>query len=738
MLNEKNSKRPIPGKPTLLRPLTSKPKISFQNMKLENEKEKEKEKKSNKLPKNIIPKNNVLTKDSYYSNKTIDRTGIDNSHNLDLFTKEYNKDNSILLNELKKIENYDEKKEKLQKINLIEKDIDELYDWTNLLNNSRPLSCYTTLNKKTLKIKKEDNKVDDQNKNKKIKNRIKHTIIACDNKQLNSNSKINNKNNGNSNIRKKNHSRPRSRPMSVYTSRYNLSFSSLYSSKALYGYHNPNLKTFSGNFSNLLKPKLKSNSYQLKHEIKKQRILSARKEKELERKLKEQIKLEKQDLIIAAERKNPVPLLKSIFKQMYPDKEVIKENVKMYFNTMKPFNGDEDDRNVDYTKNDRWRWIQEMKKMRLKKKLKINKSDLDNYNYIYNINNFNEDRNLILSYYNQDDPYIKLFNNIINNKIQQQNNIINKNNDKNNFSENCYNPILQKLNENFTTNKIMINENKNIIQNNQNYIEKTEEINEKKEIIKDIKNNRPRTGFKPYKSNINNPWAKRPQTSNLIKKRKESMDTSYKNYESYSDTEYVSSNSFPLKTLSSVGNVSYQKINQRLHQRKFVSLKIKQNHFNTNNDSQNKKSKSINTRKYNEDNIVIPKRKTYKKTLSFNQICDTDKNMKDKDNAKWAGNSGYNKRDINYYNFDDIMFNLFNKSKGNSKSNLYTLNYYKNIGSKFYSSSNNTTITKKRNNNMGRKVNNLLGDSRYSKDDPELDFIGDDISSRTTQSFHKI
>lgn len=52
---------------------------------------------------------------------------------------------------------------------------------------------------------------------------------------------------------------------------------------------------------------------------------------------------------------------------MYPDKEVIKENVKMYFNTMKPFNGDEDDRNVDYTKNDRWRWIQEMKKMRMKK-----------------------------------------------------------------------------------------------------------------------------------------------------------------------------------------------------------------------------------------------------------------------------------------------------------------------------------------------------------------------------------
>jgi hypothetical protein len=286
----------------------------------------------------------------------------------------------------------------------------------------------------------------------------------------------------------------------------------------------------------------------------------------------------------------------------------------------------------------------------------------------------------------------------------------------------------------------MINESKNIIQNNnQNYIEKIEEKNEKKEIIKDTKNIRPRTGFRPYKSNSNNPWAKRPQTSHLTKKPQDNIDTFDKNYESYSDTEYVSSNSFPLKTLSNVGNVSYEKINQRLHQRKFASLRIKPNNFNTNNNEQNKKSKSINPRKYNEENIIIPKRKTYKKTLSFNQICDTDKFMKVKNNAKWTGNSGYNQKDINYYNFDDIMFNLFNKNKGNKKGNLYTLNYYKNIGSKFYSSSNNTKIAKKRKSNMGRKLNHLFSDSRYSKDDPELDFIGDDgLSSRTTQSFHKI
>ena len=126
----------------------------------------------------------------------------------------------------------------------------------------------------------------------------------------------------------------------------------------------------------------------------------------------------------------------------------------------------------------------------------------------------------------------------------------------------------------------MINETKNMIQNNQNYIEKIQEKNEKKEIIKDNKNIRPRTGFRPYKSNSNNPWAKRPQTSSLTKKTKDSMDASDKNYESYSDTEYVSGHSFPLKTLSNVGNVSYEKINQRLHQRKFASLRIKPNNFN--------------------------------------------------------------------------------------------------------------------------------------------------------------
>ena len=90
-----------------------------------------------------------------------------------------------------------------------------------------------------------------------------------------------------------------------------------------------------------------------------------------------------------------------------PAEEVIKENVKMYFNTMKPFPseyGDDDDNStdVDYTKNDRWRWIEEMKKSRMKRKLQINKSGVGDY----------ANKNLILSYYNINDPYIQIFNNL--------------------------------------------------------------------------------------------------------------------------------------------------------------------------------------------------------------------------------------------------------------------------------------------------------------------------------------
>ena len=72
--------------------------------------------------------------------------------------------------------------------------------------------------------------------------------------------------------------------------------------------------------------------------------------------------VKKQDLIISAERKNPIPLLKSIYKQENPDAIEVKEHIKKYFNTMKPFGND--DGKTDYTKNDRWRLNRELIKFR--------------------------------------------------------------------------------------------------------------------------------------------------------------------------------------------------------------------------------------------------------------------------------------------------------------------------------------------------------------------------------------
>ena len=84
----------------------------------------------------------------------------------------------------------------------------------------------------------------------------------------------------------------------------------------------------------------------------------------------------KDDLIIAAERKNPIPLLQSIFRTNYPGKEVMKENIKMYYNTMKPMGNS--DNSVDYTKNERWKFRELFLELRDREKNK--KTELDNNN----------------------------------------------------------------------------------------------------------------------------------------------------------------------------------------------------------------------------------------------------------------------------------------------------------------------------------------------------------------------
>ena len=724
MLNDKISKRPKSGKQCLLRPLTVRSRIPFKTINNEVNKYNETGFK-NIYPKNIFTQNDDKeTKDSSNSNKEIKNNiveSFDNGKAKDIY-------NAIISNELKKFEDLNDKKEKLKNINLLEKDYDDLYEWSNLVNNSRPISSYTRFNKKTINPKKENNKINEINKN--IKKNIKHTIIECDNKQ-------------NQPKQKSKNSIQKNRPMSVYFQRNKSSYYNINN------YFKENLKTFSDRIKIAIKPKLKSNSYQLKHQIKTQRKLSAQKELELNKRLNvEDINIEKQNLIIAAERKNPIPLLQSIFKQIYPGEEIIKENVKMYYNTMKPFPNEDRDIPIDYTKNDRLRWIEEMKRNRMDKKLKFNKSDLDNHNNYNNNNNYNnlynnnnnldKGNNLILSNYNENDPYIQLFNRISDHNIKQNNDIINDYEKKNiNETEKYYNPILKNFDNTFNKKKLIINENKNDIKNLKN--------NEKSEdkIDKNVNNNnvnlRPKTGFKPVNSIINNPWGKRPLTSirknnnlNLISNLEQNINDNNNsnelsihknnNYDPYSDYEYSSSISLPMKTLSNVGNISYDKINKIMQEKHLNSNKLKYDILSKNN------------KKYNEEQIYIPKKRNYKRTFSFSKGYNSNRTINNKENNKWNGY--YKKNEINFYNFDDIFDGLLNKNNNNNNNNSYTLNYFKNFGGKYYSSSNNVNVKRKRNSQF-KKLNNLYTESRYSKDEPEVDYIDESIFCKINSSMQK-
>ena len=150
----------------------------------------------------------------------------------------------------------------------------------------------------------------------------------------------------------------------------------------------------------ILKAKIKTKSEKLKNEIKKQKNESYIKEKILYDIIqKDNLIISKQDLIISAERRNPVPLMKSIFRQENPNVVEYKEHVRKYFNTMKPYGND--DGKVDYRINDRWRLNKELIKFRkMEYKLKKEKEKNNIKSKIISDNN----GKLILNYYDINVP----------------------------------------------------------------------------------------------------------------------------------------------------------------------------------------------------------------------------------------------------------------------------------------------------------------------------------------------
>ena len=759
MWDENISKRPTSGKYFQLRQISEKAKEAIQNKELNNKlnnkiNEEKDDKKAinelfNKMEKEISDNKEQISEKKF----------------LNILDEESNKEafNNILLNEITRIKNINISKTKLNDINLIEKHHDDLYDWTNLFNNSRPLSSYTTLKKQKLN-KKEKSKIEEfkspvvlvdlfedqmnlyfgknnfikseennKKSKKKIRNKKKLSINIANNntgnlvKSHKPSKEINIIKTANNDLSSKNIVHNYIRPMSVYSPREN-SFS-FYFSSAFSDYYKEDLKTFSEKMK-ILKAKVKSNPKKLSHEIKVQRKISLKKEKKLNKILNlKQFNFGKDNLIIAADRKNPIPLLKSIFKQEYPNKEIMKENTKMYFNTMKPLG--ESDGPIDYSKNERWKLSELIAEMRDGKN-NLKNINLINYNS-FNNKNYRKKNNLVLSYYNKNDPYIKMFENIIKKGNIDNNKTLKENENDEINDKPFFNPILQNFNNNFTisfSNK-NIEEKKINNENIENKINIQENIKIEK-YKKDI-NIRPKTCFKLVGPNKNKTLIKRPLTSffkkynilftNVSQEKRNSLPQNY--IDPNSDFDYVSSNSFPLKTLSSVVNFSYDKINQKIQEKQFGLSKLKNDYFLTST-GQIKKKPSF--KKYKEENIILDK---------INNI----KNFGLFDNSKWNNNFNnkikLNKKNkINFYNFDNIK-DSFNK-ENKKDENFYTLNYFKNMGGKFYSSSNNVNVKNKRNKKI-KLLNSLFMDYKYSRDDQEqeMDFVDEAVSSQTS-SYQKI
>ena len=665
---------------------------------------------------------------------------------LDSLAKESRKDSfiNILVKESMKINQTNNLKKKLNEINLKEDDIEGLYDWSTLFNNSRPLSHYTRVNYKEPKIEEDENDINDikspkilvdlpndkmqfffgknsfgnnsstknetrrnNNKLKKYnpkfrKNSVSMTTPAVINTGTNTTNANKSSNKNISNIKSYNNNRRKQiklptwhfpykyrqnvennkkikneeskniinynrhiKPTSIY-SNYGPN-NTFYYSDTFSNYYKEDLKSFTKKMP-ILKAKIKTKSEKLKKEIKKQKNESYIKEKILYDIIqKDNLIISKQDLIISAERRNPVPLMKSIFRQENPNVVEYKEHVRKYFNTMKPYGND--DGKVDYRINDRWRLNKELIKFR-KMEYKLKKEKEKN-NIKSKIISDNKGK-LILNYYDINDPDLDIFNKLNLESID--------NNNKNILNYSFEFRSKNHLNKMFDNNEI-----EEKIRN------KT--IDNEKLLI------RPKTGFKSAKEiNIlkhektENNKINRPHSSNLRRNYNNmngmnNNDIYYffdiKDYdELYKD--YLPSNRFPLKTDSKVNNISYNKINQLMKER-FYKKKLNENYFIT------------------EPNLIIKSKMILpeKKYSSYNSSKkNVNINTNKINNTRPKTAIGIRKKQkCNVFDFNKYIETNMDLKMNKIENKVYfePMNCFNKLAGKYYSSSNNVHIKNKRN-----------------------------------------
>ena len=677
-----------------------------------------------------LAKSNKVTEETYpetlgnkYHPINTNSSASDKINFLDSLAKDSRKDSfiNLLVKEALRVNQMNDYKKKVSEINLIETDIEGLYDWNSLFNNSRPLSHYTRVN---YKKRKEENNINNndirspqilvdlpndkmqyffgknafgnsnntskyskKNKNDnytpnfrksnlKYMNNISNTTPNISN--MNTNKKNNAKGNRKNmklptwhfpykyraSIKKANkeeikidldnNNKEHIQPTSIY-SNYGPN-NTFYFSNTFSDYYKEDLKSFTKKMP-ILKAKIKSNSRRLKKEIKKQKTEAFIKEQILYDIIKkDDLNLRKQDLIISAERRNPVPLMKYIYKQEYPNALEVKENLRKYFKTMKPYGND--DGKVDYSQNDRWRLTRELIKYR-KMEYNLNKSENNKSKKKLKENN----RKLILNYYDINDPDLDIFNKL---------NLESLDNNRKNYSF----------------------ENNNHFGSLYDY-EVEEPI--KSRTIENRKF-RPKSSYNQKRdlntlSSENSKFKNRPHSSNI--RRNNYLDNRYffdiKDYdELYKD--YLPSNRFPLKTSSKVNNTSYNKINELMKER-FLKKKMNNNYFIT------------------EPDLKIGTKLKYKKNISYNDSRNIYLNNYYGKGKKTKVNKGTRTRphtaigirkpiqkcnvlDFNKY----IDTNLDLKLNKIYDEVLFTpMNCFNKLSGKYYSSSNNVHIKNKRN-----------------------------------------
>ena len=733
-----NQLRPFSGRPTTGRPTTSKPNVEI-----------EIESNSNSL-KNITESEDIESSNSVSSKEKFEF--------LDSVVGGKQKENfeNLIKEEADRIDMINKQKANLKNINLIEKNIEGLYDWKTLFNNSRPLSAYTQLNNQKAKKASIDNNnqfsfpvalIDappeevelyipnpnnyantanvKNNKNRPIhfstKQKKKSSKIAYAHSRQSSSNVFNRKFSSRS-LNKDNQHNERqygsncTRPKSMYSQR--LPGETFYLSQAFSEYYNEDLKTFSEKFP-LLKAKIKVNPKKLQKalkDIKKQTIIRENNLKKV--KLQDDLVLTKQEIIIAGMGGNAKPLLKSIYRQTHPDEhDDFDPRVKYYRNTDKPLGQDNGD--TDYSVNDRTKHINEF--IKLREEAKGNSRSYKNINEMRTAENFTR---LHLDTYDEKDPHIQMFN-----QIQEENEVDIEANEESKVND----IVVSKKKEELTIKTE--NDNKVLTTLSQNQTEQTARndntVRTKYKIEATVStnsntqnniSNRPMTGMP--KANLERPFSTLSNANHKKVISNRPMTTMPRQNNLLSDnnsTGFIPTKYLPLRTNSAVPNQTYRKIQNMIKTRK---NNIMLTNLNTDGMfSSDIKRNAFSPSAISEANRFVRERPqtAFENKAIQNRLNELNNNMTQ---TQWSNNVITPKENkISYVYFNDYIDTTFNT--GEKKRHdleipyFHPMNVFNKNAKYHYSSSNNYIVKKKRKDEMDFIHTN----NYYTKKDMNIDTL---------------